>query len=1106
MRSPITRAAFLLVSSLTFAAPVAAADVLTRLDPIAARVFSRTMSATPDAAGLLEAAEPAGTLMSVDADAMAAFRAAGGGRLAIPAEGGTTVELELEPFDVMAEGASVSYTDDFGRHEYRPDLTLYRGHVAGDEKSWAVVSMGEAGLFGAVEQGRHRWTLSPAQAGTAGASGNGVHAFTPEGSLASAARRFMCGVTDENAAELGLRTLPATPDGGRMATPNSTQLNGVRFVLQLAVDCDYEIYGVKFGSNLPAATAYIQTVLGTVNLIYERDLEVTMPIVYLNLWTTTSDPYTAANTSAQLTEFRAYWLANNGGISSHLKHLISGRGLGGGIAFLDAVCSGNAYGVSAIDAVYSYPTFTTTWDVNVIAHELGHNFGSPHTHSCTWAAEGRVPSGTLDSCETAEGGCASYSLHLPPDKGTIMSYCHLISGVANGIRLEFHTVCVSRMRGILSSCGLFPTPAPPRNPIASTISSGVRLTWTNSPSSGVLRYSVYRSRLPLDLGSGYLGFSLTSPYDSPGLGTYYYRIRSIRTSDSSATSGEVKATACAFVNAPNVAVGSQPTAARSADLNEDGIQDVVLVTTGGGNLVTLIGQGAGGVGNGTFAAPANVTTGVMPACLALLDANGDGILDAVVGGQDANSLYLHLGQGAGGVGDGTFGAVSTIAAVGFAPTGLIVADVNEDGLDDLVAAGGASSVALLLGQGTAGVPNGTFATPVSVATGGLTRGLIAGDWNGDGITDLAVSGIGVRLMYGNGTGGRGDGTFTQGPNVATGSVPNHLATGDFDMDGVTDLVVCNTSTNSLSVLLGNGTAGAPDGTFAAALSVTTGSGPNAVAVADYDHDGLPDLVVATNSNPAGTSVMLGRGDGTFDTSQLFSTGGNGTSSIAVQDYNEDGTPDLLACNRTSLNVTRQLAGCAGSLSSAITVVAPNGGESWIGSTEHTITWTKGPGVFKVDVQLSTDGGTNWRTLAAGLTGTSFAWTATGPYGTQARIRVVDSHAEQFADASDANFELVDESTLAVGDGTPRFALLGAWPNPARQDLTVSFALPSGEASGTLDLIDLAGRRVASRDLAGFSAGRHQVTLLDRRALTPGVYMLRLTRGGEVRSMKVAVVR
>jgi hypothetical protein len=662
------------------------------------------------------------------------------------------------------------------------------------------------------------------------------------------------------------------------------------------------------------------------------------------------------------------------------------------------------------------------------------------------------------------------------------------------------------MRGLLQGCGLSPTPAPPRNPAAAPIATGVRLTWTASTSSGVTRYSVYRSRLPLDLGSPYLGSTAASPFDSPGLGTYYYRVRSVRAADSSATSGEVKAAACAFVNAPTVAVGSQPTGATSADLNEDGIQDVALVTTGGGNLVTMLGQGAAGVGNGTFAAPVNVATGVMPACLALLDANGDGILDAVVGGQDANTVHLHLGQGAGGVGNGTFGAASLLASLTFAPTGIAVADFDEDGIDDVVVAGGITSLVLLRGQGTAGVPSGTFAAPVTIAAGGVTRGVIAHDWNGDGITDLATTGTALRLLYGNGAGGRGNGTFSLGPSYSTGSTPNHLATGDLDLDGVTDLAVCNTGTNSISVYLGGGTPGSPDGTFAAPITVPAGSGPNAVNIADWDHDGRPDLAVASNNTSHSTSVLLGLGNGTFDVAQTFPTGGNNPAFIAVQDFNEDGTPDFLACNRLTQSVTRQQAGCTGSASHALAVTAPNGGEVWSGGTEHTITWTKGAGVLAVDVQLSADGGTNWRTLASGLVGTSYSWTATGPTTAQARIRVVESHAAQFTDMSDANFTLWDESVLSVDGEAPRLALLGAWPNPARADLAVALALPAEGSGGTLELLDLAGRRVASRDLAGLGPGRHRVALLERRSLAPGVYLVRLLRAGQVRSLKVAVLQ
>jgi hypothetical protein len=119
--------------------------------------------------------------------------------------------------------------------------------------------------------------------------------------------------------------------------------------------------------------------------------------------------------------------------------------------------------------------------------------------------------------------------------------------------------------------------------------------------------------------------------------------------------------------------------------------------------------------------------------------------------------------------------------------------------------------------------------------------------------------------------------------------------------------------------------------------------------------------------------------------------------------------------------------------------------------------------------------------------------------------VVESHAAQFTDASNADFEVKDPA-LGVGDPPATLALLGAQPNPARQDLTVSYSLAVSGVRGTLELLDLAGRRVASRDLSGEGAGRHQVRLLERQALKPGVYMIRLTHNGSVRGMKVAVIQ
>ena len=1114
MRSSLARILLSIVTLSLLVTSTHAAPVFARLGATGTRLLAATTAVN----GTLVRATAGTSLLTVDAGAMAAFRDAGGGVLQVPDADGGTLELTLVPYDIMAPGTSVTYTDDSGRHAFTPDVTLYRGTVAGDPTSWVVLSMSSAGVLGTIEQHGTRLMLSPVQKFTSNAAaGPLVHALAPENAeaISQAAARWECGINAGNEQAFGLRKLDGSGLEQDMTTaPEATNLNGARLQFDTAVDCDYEIYSVKFGANLTAATAYIMTVLGTVNLVYERDVEATLRYTYVNLWTTATDPYNAINTSDQLSEFRAYWIANNGGIPALVRHMISGRALGGGIAYLDAVCS-NSYGVSAIDAVYSYPTTTTTWDVNVIAHEIGHNMGSPHTHSCTWVSEGRWPAGTLDSCVAPEGGCAAYTNHLPPNKGTIMSYCHLAGGVANGLRLEFHPTCVSRMRGVMAGCGavqgLGSTVAPPRNPVATNISTGVRLSWISGGGSGILRYSVVRSRLPLDLNPVYVGNTTGLLYDvpSPGtyyFGTYYFRMRAVRATDSSATSGELKATVCPFTSAAPVTVGSQPTGAQTEDLNGDGIQDVVLVTTGGGNLVTLLGQGAGGVGNGTFAAAVNVATGGTPVCLTLFDVDHDGILDAVVGAQADNTLQLHLGLGGAGVGNGSFGPPSLLATLTFAPTGLATADFDEDGILDLAVAGGPNFVSTLKGNGTAGVPNGTFAAPLSVNTVATSRGVLPWDVNADGITDLLVTGNSMRVLLGNGTGGKGDGTFTLGASFGTGATPNHMATADFNLDGIADVAVCNTAASSVSVLLGNGSAGVPDGTFASAIAVTAGSGPNAANIGDWDHNGVPDIAIASNNALNSTSVLLGVGTGTFETAQTSATGGSSPAFLAVNDFNEDGTPDFLVCNRLSQSFTRQIAGCPGVLSNAVTLLSPNGGQTWNGGTEQTVTWAKGAGVMTVDVQRSDDGGAHWRTLARGLPGTTWSYTAAGPTTTQARFRVVDSHAAQFADGSDADFTIYDASIVGVGGDTPRLALLGAWPNPARQDLAVSLALPGSAARGTLELLDLAGRRVAFRDLAGLGAGRHQITLLDHQRVTPGLYLVRMIHDGEVRSMKVAVLR
>jgi hypothetical protein len=194
----------------------------------------------------------------------------------------------------------------------------------------------------------------------------------------------------------------------------------------------------------------------------------------------------------------------------------------------------------------------------------------------------------------------------------------------------------------------------------------------------------------------------------------------------------------------------------------------------------------------------------------------------------------------------------------------------------------------------------SFSVPTTYAVTSGGSSVAMGDFNGNGKLDLAVASEGsnsVGVLLGN-----GDGTFQAPQNFAAGYTPVSVAIGDFDgrhyANGqpIMDLAVANLNTNTVSVLLGNG-----DGTFQTAKSYAVGNNPNSIAVGDFDGDGTPDLAV-TNQSSATVSVLLGNGDGTFRTAQSYAVGFSPTS-VAVGDFNRDSKPDLAVANSGSNSVS-----------------------------------------------------------------------------------------------------------------------------------------------------------------------------------------------------------
>jgi hypothetical protein len=412
-------------------------------------------------------------------------------------------------------------------------------------------------------------------------------------------------------------------------------------------------------------------------------------------------------------------------------------------------------------------------------------------------------------------------------------------------------------------------------------------------------------------------------------------------------------TGLSFLNSPISETSSAYVAV--GDFNGDGIPDLAVAGTYCTMTILL------GNGNGTFTqavnSPTTVGTTYNPLVfIAVGDFNGDGKTDLAVVTQvdeimspgGIGTVTILLGNG-----NGTF-KVSNPMAVGVNPSSVAVGDFNRDGILDLAvtntdndANDQIGTVTVLLGNG-----DGTFTQAAnSPVTVGYEPAFAAvGDFNGDGIPDLAVANAGtdtVTILLGN-----GNGTFTQAANspVTVGSGAYSIAVGDFNGNGKMDLAVANSSDSTVTILLGNG-----NGTFTQAANspVTVGSRPISIAEGDFNGDGIPDLAVANYGDDTVT-ILLGNGDGTFKQAAVRPvTVFPEPFFVAVGDFNGDGIPDLAVASPNITQVLSQLTELLSQLTETATATAS--GISPIGTGTHL-------------VDASYPGDSNYNSSISGTTG------------------------------------------------------------------------------------------------------------------------------------------
>jgi len=350
------------------------------------------------------------------------------------------------------------------------------------------------------------------------------------------------------------------------------------------------------------------------------------------------------------------------------------------------------------------------------------------------------------------------------------------------------------------------------------------------------------------------------------------------------------------------ATGTAPGSVEIADWNGDGKFDLVVANEQSNNVTILLGDGKGRF---TQATGSPVPAGNLPNDIAIGDFNRDARLDLAIANHEEKHLTVLLGDGSGGFAP----APNSPVAVAVRPHthGVATGDLNGDGMLDLVTENwGDNQVAVLAGDGKGG-----FQTPARFFDVGKMpyQRVRVGDVNGDGKSDVITTnleGDDVTVLLGD---GKGSLKQAVGSPFHCGDSPFNFAIGDVNNDKKPDLAIVNSPSSSarsgkdgLTILIGDGT-----GAFKMMTGspFTTGPIPNRVAIGDVNGDGIGDIAV---SSPDGNNITL------FLMSNKSSIASSSTIAVgrkpkglAIRDLNADGKADIVITNNDANTVTVMLS-------------------------------------------------------------------------------------------------------------------------------------------------------------------------------------------------------
>jgi hypothetical protein len=358
--------------------------------------------------------------------------------------------------------------------------------------------------------------------------------------------------------------------------------------------------------------------------------------------------------------------------------------------------------------------------------------------------------------------------------------------------------------------------------------------------------------------------------------------------------------------------GTAPSDTKVADLDGDGLSEVIVVNTSS-NTVSLFRNISypGGFWTGSFATKVDLTTGTSPAALEVADLDGDGKPEIIVANSGANSISVFKNNS-------TSGNISFSAKVDYGtvnvPACFAIADFDGDGNTDIAVGAGSGTVGLLRNTGYRSTVFSTasFNSSVTFSPGGIAIRISAGDLDLDGKPELicgsSYSTSNIVVFRNIATAGTlNASSFAAAVNFPTSGYSSYSAVGDIDGDGKPELVT-TTSSGTVAVLRNTSTPGSiTSGSFASAVNFATGYDPEGVSIGDLNGDGKADIAFGTWAANA-VSVLPNTATSGSITSSSFGTmmqygTGNEPDIVRIADIDGDGWNDLVTANYLSNNIS-----------------------------------------------------------------------------------------------------------------------------------------------------------------------------------------------------------